>query len=251
MSPESISRRDAESAEKINPSASASLREIVRQVLVIAGKDLRSEWRTKEALNASLAFSTVILVLFSFALDPDPEMMREFSGGLLWLVFLFAGALILNRSFAREMQNDCLDALLASPVPPSGLFFGKILANYALLMTLEIICVAEFGILFNVRWLANAGALLIVMALGTWALTVVGTLFSALTVNLRLREVMLPVLVYPMMVPPMMAAMIITTQLLNGDPIGSANMLWVRVLVGFDVVFTLLGVALVDTVLVG
>ena len=245
MIPESISRRDAESAEKIN------FARVFGQVFVIAGKDLRSEWRTKEALNASVAFSTVILVLFSFALDPDPEMMREFSGGLLWLVFLFAGALILNRSFAREMQNDCLDALLASPVPASGLFIGKTLANYALLITLEIICLAEFGILFNVRWLANAGALLIVMALGTWALTVVGTLFSALTVNLRLREVMLPVLVYPMMVPPMMAAMIITTQLLNGDPIGSANMLWVRVLVGFDVVFTLLGVTLVDTVLVG
>jgi heme exporter protein B len=223
----------------------------LRQCLTIAAKDLRAEWRTKEALNASLAFSTVILVLFSFALDPNPEMMQEFSGGLLWLVFLFAGALVLNRSFAREMQNDCLDALLSSPVPPSALFLGKTLANYALLMALELMCLAEFGILFNVRWLGNIGPLLIVMALGTWALTTVGTIFSALTVNLRLREVMLPVLVYPMMVPPMMAAMILTTELLNGDPLGPGNMLWVRVLVGFDLIFTLLGVAFVDTVLVG
>lgn len=223
----------------------------LRQSLTIAQKDLRAEWRTKEALNASVAFSTVILVLFSFALDPDPEMMSEFSGGLLWLVFLFAGALVLNRSFARETQNDCLDALLASPVAPSGLFVGKALANYALLMALELFCLIEFGILFNVRWLRNIGPLVIVMALGTWALTVVGTMFSALTVNLRLREVMLPVLVYPMMVPPMMAAMILTTQLLNGDPISSANVLWIRVLVGFDIVFTLLGMVLVDTVLVG
>jgi heme exporter protein B len=245
-----ISRRDAEFAESdksIFSAVSASLREII----TVAAKDLRAEWRTKEALNASLAFSTVILVLFSFALDPNPEMMQEFSGGLLWLVFLFAGALVLNRSFAREMQNDCLDALLASPVPPSGLFLGKALANYALLMTLELICLAEFGVLFNVRWLANIGPLIVVMALGTWALTVVGTMFSALTVNLKLREVMLPVLVYPMMVPPMMAAMILTTALLNGDPLGPGNMLWVKVLAGFDVIFTLLGVAFVDTVLVG
>jgi heme exporter protein B len=213
----------------------------LRQCLTVAAKDLRAEWRTKEALNASLAFSTVILVLFSFALDPNPEMMQEFSGGLLWLVFLFAGALVLNRSFAREMQNDCLDALLASPVPPSGLFLGKALANYALLMTLELMCLVEFGVLFNVRWLGNIGPLLIV----------VGTIFSALTVNLRLREVMLPVLVYPMMVPPMMAAMILTTSLLNGDPLGPGNILWVRVLAGFDVIFTLLGVAFIDTVLVG
>jgi heme exporter protein B len=250
-----ISRRDAEPAEKEISASSASLGETVfsflRQSLTIAAKDLRAEWRTKEALNASVAFSTVILVLFSFALDPNPEMMQEFSGGLLWLVFLFAGALVLNRSFAREMQNDCLDALLAAPVPPSGLFIGKTLANYALLMTLEFVCLAEFGILFNVRWLGSIGPLLLVMALGTWALTVVGTLFSALTVNLRLREVMLPVLVYPMMVPPMMAAMILTTDLLAGNPLGPGNMLWVRVLVGFDVVFTLLGVSFVDTVLVG
>ena len=167
------------------------------------------------------------------------------------LFFLFAGALVLNRSFAREMQNDCLDALLASPVPPSGLFLGKTLANYTLLMMLEFLCLAEFGILFNVRWLGNIGPLALVMALGTWALTVIGTMFSALTVNLRLREVMLPVLVYPMMVPPMMAAMMLTTSLLNGDPLGPGNILWVRVLAGFDVIFTLLGAAFIDTVLVG
>jgi heme exporter protein B len=223
----------------------------LRQSFTIAAKDLRAEWRTKEALNASLAFSTVILILFSLALDPDPEMVRQFSGGLLWLVFLFAGALVLNRSFAREMQNDCLDALLASPVPPSGLFLGKTLANYILLMTLEMLCLAEFGILFNVRWVANTGPLVLVMALGTWAMTVVGTMFSALTVNLRLREVMLPVLVYPMMVPPMMAAMNLTTDLLGGTALGPGNMIWIKVLVGFDVVFTLLGAALIDTVLVG
>src|SRR5260370_23551299 len=171
-----VSRRDAESAEKENVffANSASLRETVflflRQCFTIAAKDLRAEWRTKDALNASLSCSTVILVLFSFALDRNPEMMQEFSGGLLWLVFLFAGALVLNRSFAREMQNDCLDALLASPVPASGLFLGKALANYALLMALELMCLIEFGVLFNVRWLGNIGPLLVVMALGTWAL---------------------------------------------------------------------------------
>jgi heme exporter protein B len=240
--------------EVVFSAPSASPRETVfsflRQCSTIAAKDLRAEWRTKEAINSSLAFSTVILILFSFALDPNPEMMQEFSGGLLWMVYLFAGALVLNRSFARETQNDCLDALLASPVPPSGLFLGKALANYALLMMLEFLCLAEFGILFDVRWVRNIGPLALVMALGTWALTVIGTMFSALTVNLRLREVMLPVLVYPMMVPPMMAAMILTTELLAGNAL-AGSMLWVRVLVGFDLVFTLLGMALIDTVLVG
>ena len=96
----------------------------LRASFTIAAKDLRSEIRTKEAFNASFAFSLVILVLFSFAFDPSSEELRTISGGLLWLVFSFAGALVLNRSFARELQNDCLDALIASPAPGSDVHSG-------------------------------------------------------------------------------------------------------------------------------
>src|SRR5512145_548644 len=122
----------------------------IRQTLTIAAKDLRSELRTKEALNASLSFALVILLLFSFAFDPTADITREISGGLLWLVFAFAGALILNRSFARELENDCLDALIASPVPTAALFLGKVIANYALLLGIEIVCLPVFGIFYNV-----------------------------------------------------------------------------------------------------
>jgi heme exporter protein B len=203
-----------------------------RQALTIAAKDLRAELRTKEALNASLAFSIVILVLFSFAFDPDSETAREMSGGLLWVVFSFAGALALNRSFAREMQNDCLDALLASPVPPAALFAGKALANYVLLLAVEFVSLPVFGLFYNIRWTGQFWSLLLVVLLGTWALTAIGTLFSALTVNLRLRELMLPVLVYPLMIPALMAAITLTTDLLSGTPLGPNNLLWVRLLVG-------------------
>src|SRR6266576_6227416 len=105
-----------------------------RRVLVIMAKDLRAELRTKEAINASLSFALVVLLLFSFAFDPSEETTREISGGLLWIVFIFAGALILNRSFARELPNDCLDALIAAPLPGSALFLGKALANYVLVL---------------------------------------------------------------------------------------------------------------------
>ena len=223
----------------------------LRQVFTIAAKDLRAELRTKEALNASLSFSMVILVLFSFAFDPDSEQVRELSGGLLWLVFSFAGALTLNRSFAREMQNDCLDALLASPAPPAALFLGKSLANYVLLLVVELASLPVFGLFYNVRWAQQFGWLLVVILLGAWALTAIGTMFSALTVNLRLRELMLPVLVYPMMIPALMAAMSLTTDLVAGTPVSIDNSMWLRVLVAFDVVFTALGLVFVDTVLVG
>lgn len=223
----------------------------VGQVLTIAAKDLRSELRTKEAINASLAFSMVILVLFSFAFDPSSDQLQEFSGGLLWLVYSFAGALVLNRSFAREMQNDCLDALLAAPLPASALFFGKAFANYALLLAVEFVCLPVFGLFYGVQWTPHFGALALVLLLGTWALTVIGTVFSALTVNLRLRELMLPTLVYPLLIPALMSAMTLSTDLLSGFPLGPDNMLWIKLLVAFDVVFTAVAVGMIDTVLLG
>jgi heme exporter protein B len=222
----------------------------LRQTLTIATKDLRSELRTKEALNASLAFALVILLLFSFAFDPTAEQTREISGGLLWIVFAFAGALILNRSFAREIPNDCLDALVAAPLSGAALFLGKALANLALLLAVELVCLPVFGIFYNVPWTQQLWPLMLVLVLATWGLTVVGTLFSALTVNLRLRELMLPTLVYPIMIPDLIAAIQLTTPLVMGQPIAGDLMVGLRLLVAFDIIFTALALALVETVLV-
>ena len=229
----------------------ASAAMFVRHVFTIAAKDLRSELRTKEAVNASLAFSIVILVLFSFIFDSGSEEFRDLTGGLLWMVFTFAGALVLNRSFAREMLNDCLDGLMAAPVPPAALFTGKALANFALLFAVELISLPVFGLFYDVRWVSVFWPLMLVIVLGTWALTVIGTVFSALTINLRLRELMLPTLVYPLMIPALVAAMTLTTDLLAGTPIGGDNLIWIKVLVAFDAIFTAVAVTMIDTVLLG
>ena len=223
----------------------------VRGSITIAAKDLRSEMRTKEAFNASFAFSLVILVLFSFAFDPSSEELRTISGGLLWLVFSFAGALVLNRSFARELQNDCLDALISSPVPTSAIFFGKTLANYLLLMIVETAALAVFAVLYDTHFARQFWPVVLVMLLGTWGMTVIGTMFSALTVNLRMREMMLPTLVYPLLIPALMAAMTLTSDLMAGTPLGPNNMIWLRVLAGFDFIYTILAVVFIDIVLVG
>lgn len=222
-----------------------------RQSWAVAAKDLRSEVRSKETVNASLSFALVILLLFSFAFDPSSEQVREIAGGLLWLVFAFAGTLILNRSFARELVNDCLDALLASPVSGAQLFLGKVIANFVILLAVECLSMPVFGIFYNVHWTQSIGLLFVVMLLGTWGLTVIGTLFSAMTVNLRLRELMLPTLVYPMMIPALMGAIQLSSLLVAGEPLGVDNQIWFRLLVAFDVIFTALSLALVETVLVG
>src|ERR1051326_4415801 len=197
-----------------------------RHVLVVAIKDLRAEIRTKEAVNASFAFALVILLLFSFAFDPEAETTKEISGGLLWIVFAFAGTLILNRSFAREIPNDCLDALISAPIPGWVLFLGKTLANFVLVLAMELVSLPLFGIFYNVRWTRQFPQLMMVLLLATWGLTVIGTIFSALTVNIRLREVMLPLLTYPIVVPALMGAMKLTTGLVSGNPIAGDDVTW-------------------------
>lgn len=225
--------------------------QFLRQTLTVAVKDLRSEMRTKEAINASLSFAFVILLMFSFAFDPTSETTREIAGGLLWLAFAFAGVLVLNRSFARELPNDCLDMLNASPVPGPALFLGKALANYVLLLAIEAVCMPVFGVFYNVTWYTHIWQLIGVMMLATWGITVVGTVFSALTVNLRLREIMLPMLIYPVLIPCLMAAMRLSTILIEGQPITGDDLAWVRLLAGFDIIFTSLALVLIETVLIG
>jgi len=213
-------------------------------------KDLRAELRTKEAVNASLSFALVVLVLFSFAFDPDEDTMRLMSGGLLWIVFAFAGALLLNRSFARELPNDCLDALISAPVPGSALLLGKALANFLLVLTVELIALPLFGIFYNVRWTSQIGELMLVVLLATWAMTITGTMFSALTVNIRLREVMLPILNFPILIPALLAAMRLTSDLVAGQPITADTNTWLKLLIGFNLMYTTVSLVLVEVVLV-
>jgi len=225
--------------------------QFAKLVFVVMAKDLRAELRTKEAVNASLAFALVILIMFSFAFDPQEETTREISGGLIWIVFAFAGTLILNRSFARELPNDCLDALIAAPVSGPVLFLGKALANYILVLAVEAIALPVFTVFYNVRLTQQLPTLILVMLLATWGMTVIGTVFSALTVNIRLREVMLPMLTYPILVPVLMSAMRLSAALVMGQAIAGDNEAWFKMLIGFDIMFTAVSLVLMETVLVG
>ena len=220
------------------------------QALSVAKKDLAIELRTKESLNAAGAFAIVILLLFSFAFDPDANATRELGGGLLWLVFAFAGALVFNRGFARELPNECLDTLLSSALSSASLLLGKALANLALLLAVELVSIIVFGIFYDVRWWLRPLELAGVCLFATWGISVVGAVFGALTVNLRLRELMLPVIIYPLLIPLLIAAIEITNALFSNQPLSAYELLWSRVLVVFDIVFTALAMALAETILV-
>ena len=218
------------------------------QSLAVARKDLAIEFRTKESLNAAAAFSIVILLLFSFAFDL--EDVKTISGGLLWLCFAFAGALIFNRGFARELPNECLDVLLASQLSAGSLVVGKAITSAVLLLVVEAVSLFVFGFFYNVRWWVKPLELVGVFVLATWGVSIVGSVFGALTVNLRLRELMLPVVIYPLLIPLLIAAIELTNLALGTQAVGEADYLWVRVLIVFDIIFTSLAIALAETILV-
>jgi heme exporter protein B len=223
---------------------------VLTGALLVARKDLALEVRTKESLNAAGAFAIAILLLFSFAFDPDAELLRTLAGGLLWLVFAFAGALIFNRGFSRELPNECLDALLSSPLSAASLIIGKAMASVAVLLAIELLSLTVFGIFYSKQWWGRPVELAAVFLLGSWGIAIVGSVFGALTVNLRLRELMVPVIIYPLLIPLLMAAIELTNTLLSNQALSESDWLWGRVLVVFDVVFTALACVLAEPILV-
>lgn len=222
----------------------------VLQAFSVARKDLAVELRTKESVNAAGAFAIAILLLFSFAFDPFSEAIHELVGGLLWLSFAFAGALVFNRGFSRELPNECLDTLLASPLVPASMLLGKAIGVFVLLLLVELASLFVFGIFYSIQWWLHPGDLALTCALATWGIAVIGSVFGALTVNLRLRELMLPVIIYPVLIPLLIGAIEMTNTVLANQPFTGYEWLWAKVLFVFDIVFTSLAVALAETILV-
>lgn len=212
----------------------------------ITAKDLVSEARTRDAFNAMLFFALLVIVIFSFSFQPTTEAERRMAGGLLWVAFLFAGLIVLDRSFLRERVNECLDALRLSPAPPGAIFLGKCLANFFFLLAAELVLIPLFFVFFDLSIRGDAGAALLVLLLGTWALVINGTFFAAMTANLRSREVMLPLLLVPISVPALIAVVEASASLLLGEePVGT----WLQMLIGFDIIYTTLSLVLFKTVL--
>jgi heme exporter protein B len=209
-------------------------------------KDIRLEWRSKDALNAMLFFSLLVVVIFSFSFDPNAEESRQIAGGLVWVAFLFSAVVALNQTWARELRNQVLDAYRVSPAPANSLFIAKAVGNFLLVSLLEALMTPLFTIFYNLRVLGPAWQLIPVAVLGTWALVVNGTFFAAVSLRTRSREIMLPLLLFPISIPAVQSMVEATRIILAGD--GSARF-WIVLLLTYDVVFTTACLALFNTVL--
>src|SRR5450432_2508708 len=209
-------------------------------------KDLRLEWRSKDAINAMLFFSLLVVVIFSFAFDPTAEESRRIAGGLIWVAFLFAAVVALNQTWARELRNSVLDAYRVSPAPANSLFLAKVFGNFIFVSILQALMVPLFTVFYNLRPLGPAWQLIPVAVLGSWALVVNGTFFAAMSLHTRSREIMLPLLLFPITIPALLAMVQATNAILTGQ---DSAKFWIVLLVTYDLVFTLACLLLFETVL--
>jgi len=209
-------------------------------------KDIRLEWRSKDAINAMLFFSLLVVVIFSFAFVPTAEESRRIAGGLVWVAFLFAAIVALNQTWARELRNQVLDAYRVSPAPATPLFIAKAVGNFMFVAVLEALMTPLFVAFYKLRALGPAWQLLPIAVLGTWALVVNGTFFAAMSLRTRAREIMLPLLLFPLSIPALLGMVNATTAVLTGE---SSPTFWIALLVAYDVVFTTACLLMFDAVL--
>jgi heme exporter protein B len=208
-----------------------------RAVMAIVAKDVAAELRSKETLSTLLIFALMIVVVFNFAFELRVENVRQIAPGVLWVAFTFSGILALNRSFVVEREEGCIEGLRLTPVDRGVIYLGKFLGNTLFMLVAEACILPIFAVLFDVSILNPV--LWLIVVLGTLGFVAVGTLFAAMAVNTRAREAMLPLLLFPIAVPVLIAATKSTGQVLDGQPLSEVYS-WLRLLLAFDIIFTVI-----------
>ncbi len=206
----------------------------LRKVLAVLVKDIRAEIRTKDIFSAMFVFALLSVVIFQFAFDLRIDNARQVVPGVLWVSITFAGILGLNRSFVLEKDKGSLEGLLLTPVDRGAIYLGKMLANLVFIVVVEVFIIPLSSIFFNVPlWMPQ---ILLAVVLGTIGFAAVGTVFSAMSVNTRAREVLLPILLLPVIVPVLIAGVRITGSVLDGQTLGELRN-WLQLLIVFDVLY--------------
>lgn len=214
----------------------------------IVWKDVVSEIRSRENVSSMLFFGLVVILIFSFSFSMDMEATQGLMPGIIWVAFVFSGLLGLGKSFSVELENDCLEYLQMSPLPSGALYLGKLISNLIFMLAAEAILFPLFVIFFNLDVVEKIPILLLIFVAGTLGLSSLGTLFSAMTVQIRAREVMLPILLLPLAVPVIIGSVEATRGALNGDPY-SLYRHWMELLLIFDIVFTVVSFWVFDLIL--
>ena len=217
----------------------------LKAIGAIVWKDLVAELRSRELLSAMLVFALLVILIFNFAIELQPNLRTTITPGVLWVTLAFAGTLGLNRSMAVEKDRGCLDGLLLAPVDRSAIYFGKGLSNLAFMLIVAIIILPIYSVLYNIS-LFIPGILLVIF-LGSTGYVAVGTLLSSMAVQTRTRDVLLPVLLFPVIVPVLLAAVKASGGFLQNLPMNEIWP-WLNILIAYDVIFTAVAYMVFDYV---
>lgn len=218
------------------------------QVKAIVWKDFVTELKTRELFSSMFVFAVLVMLIFIFSLNLSVVKANQVGPGVLWVAILFAGTLGLNRSFTLQKENGCLQGLMLAPVDRSAIYFGKMLSNLAFLLIMETFLLPVFMIFFNVDLASHLGSLLAVIFMGTLGFSALGTLLSSLSSNLKTREIMLPILLYPLIVPIAIGSVQLTGQILDGKSLADM-MNWVALIICFDIIFISASIMTIDHIL--
>jgi len=209
---------------------------VLHTIATILWKDLKIELRSREALTASFIFCVLVLVIFNFTLELGTEEARRLGAGFLWIAFAFGGVLSLNRSFALEKEEGCAKSLMLAPVDRGAIYAGKMLANSIFMLITQALVLPLFAVFFNVPVASKVPMLALIFLLGSLGFSSVGTLFSAMAASTRMRELMLPLLLFPVSIPVLIGSVEATAWALGAGPGGDVSF-WFKLLVVYDVVF--------------
>lgn len=210
---------------------------MLRRIFWILWKDLVTEFRTRELFSAMFVFALLVVVVFNFAFEAAPrETLLQAAPGLLWVAFTFAGVLGLNRSTAIERENMSIQAMMLAPLDRGVIYLGKMLGNLLFMFLSELLILPIFAVFYNYSFTSRFGQFLLVLFLGTLGFSAVGTTFSAIAVNTKMRDVLLPILFLPVIIPVLIGAVETTGRTLAGEPL-RGMMDWIKLLIVFDVVF--------------
>ncbi|MCH8157034.1 MAG: heme exporter protein CcmB [Nitrospinae bacterium] len=224
------------------------MRRYLNQVAAIVWKDIITELKTRELFSSMFIFALLVIIIFIFSIDLSIVKASEVGPGVLWVAFLFAGTMGLSRSFMLEKENGCLQGLLLAPVDRTVLYFGKLVSNLVFLLVMEAFILPLFMIFFNVDLLPHLLPLLYVIFVGTLGFCALGTLLSSLAANLKTRDIMLPILLYPLMIPLIIGSVRMTGQVLEGVPLADM-MNWVGLTLCFDIMYIAVSIMTIDFVL--
>jgi heme exporter protein B len=217
----------------------------LRSMSAVVWKDLAAEWRSREMLSAMLVFALLVILIFNFALELDATTRRNVTAGVLWVTLVFAGTLGLNRSMAIEKDRGCLDGLLLAPVDRTAIYFGKALSNWIFMLMVAVIVLPVYSVLYNVN-LFNPG-LLVVILLGSEGYVAVGTLLATMAVQTRTRDILLPILLFPVIIPVLLSAVKASAGYLLGLEMTEIQP-WLTLLVTSDLIFTAVAFMVFDFV---